>query len=65
MRTAEGAAFTVEADLRVGDPFAIVPEVVRDCSLLILGSQSAHTEFLESRAYALMKAVPGVHVLAL
>ena len=65
VRTAEGAAFTVEADLRVGDPFAIVPEAVRDCSLLILGSQSAHTEFLESRSYALMKAVPGVHVLAL
>jgi len=65
VRTAKDAAFEVEADLRVGDPFAIVPEVARDASLLILGSQASHTEFLDSRAYALMKATPGVHVLAL
>ncbi len=65
VRVADEAAFDVVADLRVGDPFVILPEVARDCSLLILGSQAAHTEFLESRAYALMKAVPGVHVLAL
>jgi len=65
VRTAKDAAFTVEADLRIGDPFEIVPEVARDASLLILGSHESHTEFLESRAYALMKATPGVHVLAL
>jgi len=65
VRFADDAAFDVVADLRVGDPFVILPEVARGCSLLILGSQAAHTEFLESRAYALMKAVPGVHVLAL
>lgn len=65
VRTAKDAEFTVEADLRVGDPFTIVPEVAGDASLLILGSQASHTDFLESRAYALMKATPGVHVLAL
>jgi hypothetical protein len=65
IRTAEGADFAVVADLRVGDPFEIVPEAAGDCTLLILGSQSSHTEFLESRSYALMKASPGVHVLAL
>jgi len=65
VRTAEGRDFRVEADLRVGDPFAIVPEAARDCSLLLLGSQKDHTDFLESRAYAHMKRTPGVHVLAL
>jgi hypothetical protein len=65
VRTAEGSGITVEADLRTGDPFAIVSEVAQDCSLLIVGSQQSHTEFLESRAYAHMKRTPGVHLLAL
>jgi len=65
VRTAKDAPFEVEADLRMGDPFEIVPEVAKDASLLILGSHESHTEFLESRAYALMRATPGVHVLAL
>jgi hypothetical protein len=65
VRTAEGGDIEVRADLRVGDPFAIVPEVAKECSLLILGSRRAHTEFLESRAYAHMKRTPGVHLLAL
>ena len=65
VRTAEGSGITVEADLRTGDPFAIVSEVAQDCSLLIVGSQQTHTEFLESRAYAHMKRTSGVHLLAL
>ena len=65
VRTAEGSGIHVEADLRVGDPFAVVAAVAHDCSLLIVGSHRSHTEFLESRAYAIMRRTPGVHLLAL
>lgn len=65
IRTAEGAAFTVESAIEVGDPFEIVPEQARDFSLLILGSQAQHDAFLQSRAYALMQRVPDLPVLAL
>ena len=65
VRTARDAAFTVEADIEVGDPFEIVPKQAKDFSVLILGSQTSHREFLESRAYALMERIPDISVLAL
>ncbi len=65
LRTGKDAAFEVVADLKVGDPFKIVPAAAADCSMIILGSATSHTEFLDSRAYQLMKALPGLPVLAL
>jgi len=65
VRTAKDAAFTVETDLAVGDPFEILPKKAKGYSLLIVGAASEHIEFLESRAYALIRSVPGISVLAL
>ncbi len=65
VRTAKDAGFTVEADVDVGDPFELVPRQAKDFSLLIVGSPSSHREFLESRAYRLIQAVPDIPVLAL
>ncbi len=65
VRTGEDAVFTVEAAIKTGDPFQILPAEAKDFSLLILGSQASHDEFLESRAYALMQRVPDISVLAL
>lgn len=65
IRVGEGAGFHVESAIEVGDPFEIVPRHATDFSLLIVGSQSAHAQFLESRAYALMRHVPDLPVLAL
>jgi hypothetical protein len=65
IRAAEDAPFRVESDIEVGDPFVIVPEQAKDFSLLIVGSQSSHEEFLSSRAYELIRRLPDVTVLAL
>ncbi|MHC5052258.1 MAG: hypothetical protein ACYTGK_16815, partial [Planctomycetota bacterium] len=65
IRAAQDAPFRVESDIEVGDPFVIVPEQARDFSLLIVGSQSSHEEFLSSRAYELIRRLPDVTVLAL
>jgi len=65
IRTGEGAGFDVSSVLRVGDPFAILPAEVKDATLLIVGSQASHRDFLASRAYHLIQLVPGLPVLAL
>jgi len=65
IRAAQDAPFLVESAIEVGDPFVIVPQQVRDFSLLIVGSQSSHEQFLSSRAYALIRRLPDVTVLAL
>jgi nucleotide-binding universal stress UspA family protein len=65
IRAAKDAPFHVESDIEVGDPFVIVPQQARDFSLLIVGSQSSHEEFLSSRAYELIRRLPDVTVLAL
>ena len=65
IRAAKDAPFRVESDIEVGDPFVIVPQQARDFSLLIVGSQSSHEEFLSSRAYELIRRLPDVTVLAL
>jgi len=65
VRTAADAAFAVESAVVVGDPFAVVPAQARDFSLLIVGSQASHAEFLESRADALIQRLPSLCVLAL
>ncbi len=65
VRTAEDASFDVDAAVRMGDPFDIVPEEAKDCTLLIVGSATSHTEFLESRAYEIIRRIPGLPVLAL
>ncbi|MHC4550566.1 MAG: hypothetical protein ACYTEZ_17525 [Planctomycetota bacterium] len=65
VRTARGAPFTVESAVEVGDPFAIVPVQAKDFSLLIVGSQSSHADFLASRAYELIRRLPEISVLAL
>ena len=65
VRTAKDAAFSVETYIRVGDPFVIVPEEAKGCSLLIVGSHGSHEKFLESRAYELMQRVPHIPMLAL
>jgi len=63
--TGRGAGFRADSDIRVGDPFEILPNEVLDSTLLILGSQGSHAEFLESRAYELMNRIPNLPVLAL
>ena len=65
VRTAKNAAFSVETSIRVGDPFVLVPEEAKGCSLLIVGSHESHEDFLDSRAYELMQRVPHIPVLAL
>jgi hypothetical protein len=65
VRTAKDAAFEVEGRVRVGDPFQIVPGEAEGFSLLILGSHASHGEFLESRAYELMRRIPAIALLAL
>ncbi|MEE8107116.1 MAG: hypothetical protein V3T86_16395 [Planctomycetota bacterium] len=65
VRTGRGAGFHADSDIRVGDPFEILPNEVLDSTLLILGSQGSHAEFLESRAYELMNRIPNLPVLAL
>lgn len=65
IRAAKDAPFRVESDIEVGDPFVIVPEQARDFSLLIVGSQASHEEFLSSRAYELIRRLPDLTVLAL
>ncbi|MHC4957540.1 MAG: hypothetical protein ACYTGN_04130 [Planctomycetota bacterium] len=65
IRTARDAEFAVESAIEVGDPFEIVPRHARGFELLIVGAQSEHSGFLESRAYALMQRVPDRSVLAL
>ena len=65
IRAAQDAPFLVESAIEVGDPFVIVPQQARDFSLLIVGSQSSHEEFLSSRAYELIRRLPDVTVLAL
>ena len=65
IRAAEGAPFRVESAIEVGDPLEIVPRQARDFSLLIVGSQSSHEEFLATRAYELIRRLPDMSVLAL
>jgi len=65
VRTAEDAAFTVEASLEAGDPMEVLPRYARDATLLIVGSQASHRQFLASRAYELIRRVPDIPVLAL
>ena len=65
VRTGEDSEFIVEAVIKTGDPFEILPAEAEDFSLLILGSHASHDEFLESRAYALMQRMPDISVLAL
>ena len=65
IRTAKDAAFTVVSEIETGDPFEIVPRHAKDASLLIVGSESSHAEFLQSRAYELMRRLPDLSVLAL
>ena len=65
IRVGEGAGFHVESAIEVGDPFEIVPRHAKEFSLLIVGAQSQHHQFLESRAFQLMQRVGNLPVLAL
>ena len=65
VRTARHEDFHVESSMRIGDPFEIVPEEAARFSLVILGSAESHREFLQSRAYELIRRVPGMPVLTL
>jgi len=65
IRTAKDAAFDVQSAIEVGDPFEIVPRYAADASLLIVGSQGSHAEFLQSRGFELMRRLPDLPVLAL
>lgn len=65
IRTAENESFSVDAVIRVGDPAEIVPEEASGRKLLIVASHGSRGEFLESRAFQIMKLIPGIPVLAL